>query len=119
MASRSLRRFDVQAKVSLIISILAGVCFVTLVVLFARNYSSELGAVIYRTGSLFAPLFLVGTAATMLFSTVGLVLGFNSAGQRRNDLQGRSWAGFFLGTAFLAGAIICFALFWLLRMPLK
>ena len=119
MASKSLRRFDVQAKVSLIISVLAGVGFVALVVLFARNYNSELGAIIYRSGSVFAPLFLVGTAATILLSTVGLVLGFNSAGQRRNDMQGRSWAGFFLGTAFLAGAIICFALFWLLKMPLK
>ena len=119
MASKSLRRYDVQAKVSLIVSILAVIGCVGLVMLLLRNYDSGLGAIVYGGGSLYAPIILVGTAGTMLLSAIGLVLGFNSAGQRRNETQGRSWAGFFLGTAGLAGAIVCLAMFWFLRLGLK
>lgn len=119
MASKSLRRYDVQAKVSLMVSILAGLGFVGMVILLFRNYNSELGAVIFGAEGVFAPIFMLSTGVTMLLSAIGLVLGFNSAGQRRNDLQGRSWVAFFLGTAVLAGAIICLAMFWFLQMKLR
>ena len=116
MASRSLRRYDVQARVSLIVSILAGLGLLVLLRLLLRNYDSDLGAVKFGKESLFSPLYFLATAATMLLSTVGLVLGFNSAGQRRNNMPRRSWAAFFLGAVSLAGSIICVAMFWLLQL---
>ena len=119
MALKSLRRFDVQAKVSLIISILGGLGAVGLIALLIRNYKPYLGAVEYKRDGMYATVFLLSTAATMLLSAIGLVMGFNSAGQRRNNMQGRSWAAFFLGAAVLAGAFICFAMFWVLRMPMN
>lgn len=118
MASKSLRRYDVQAKVSLLVTIAALIPFVGMVVVLAWKYDPDLGAVIYGRKGLVAPVFLLGTAATMLLSFVGTALGFNSAGQRRNDLQRLSWTSFFSGIAILAGAIICFAIFWFLKMPL-
>ncbi len=118
MASKSLRRPDVQAKFSLILSILAGVGFVGMVVLFGLRYDAEFRAVTYGDKSLYAPVFLLGAAGTMLLSAVGLILGFNSAGQRRNELQKLSWISFFLGTAVLAGAAICLAMFWLWKNPM-
>lgn len=119
MASKSLRRYDVQAKFSLIASLAAGLGCVGLVVLLMRRYDAGLGAIVYSSKSLYAPAFLAGGAGTMLLSAVGLVLGFNSAGERRNEMQGRSWAGFFLGTAFFAAAVICLAMFWFLKLGLK
>ena len=118
MASRSLRRYDVQAKVSLVTSVLGCIGVLGLIVLLARNYDSGLSVITYRTGTLYAPAFLLGTAVTMLLSAIGLVMGFSSAGQRRNTMQGRSWAAFFVSTAVLAGAIICFTMFWRLGMRL-
>lgn len=116
MASKSLRRFDVQAKVSLIVSILGGLGVVFLLVMLLRNFDSRLGAVIYGKNSIYGPVYLMACAITMLLSATGLVMGFNSAGQRRNDMQNRSWAAFFLGTAVLAIAIVCFAMFWFLKL---
>ncbi|MCK4659260.1 MAG: hypothetical protein KAV82_07025 [Phycisphaerae bacterium] len=118
MASKSLRRYDVQAKVSLIITILASFGLVVLITILGRNYNSELRAIMYGSESIYAPLVMLGTAGISLLSLIGLVLGFNSAGQRRNNMQTRSWVAFFLGTAVLAGAVICLAMFWILKMKL-
>lgn len=79
-----------------------------------RNYDAELKLIIFGN-SMFHVAVLLGVAGTMGLSAIGVLLGMNSAGQRRNEHQGRSWTGFFLGTAVLSLAIIIFAAFWLMR----
>ena len=119
MARASLRRFDVQAKVSLYISCIAVLCMVALAFLLLRNFEREMRVVVYGGGSLFAPVVLGVTALTLLLGAVGAAMGANSAGQRRNNLSKRSWAGFLLGCATVSATIILFAMFWFNRIAMR
>lgn len=109
---RSLRRYDVQAKVALLISVLSALSLAALGVILLRNYQPDLRAIQFGTRSLYGPIVFGTTAVTMLLSFTGVVMGFNSAGQRRNEMQARSWIAFFLGIAVLSGSIIAFFIFW-------
>ncbi|MCP4251186.1 MAG: hypothetical protein GY778_29470 [bacterium] len=111
----SIRRYDVQAKWSVWLSILAGLSCLGRVAMFARNWNWEIRQVIFRH-PLWMPLYLSSTGVTLVLSVFGVALGFNSAGQRRNELQRRSWVGFFMGSGVFTLAVILFAAFWLLRM---
>ncbi|MHC4234389.1 MAG: hypothetical protein ACYSUQ_04670 [Planctomycetota bacterium] len=114
MAKASLRRFDVQAKWSLWLSLMSVLPCLVMVALLVRNWESDINQIMFGN-PLFQPLYLALTASAMLLSTFGLALGFNSAGQRRNELQTRSWLGFFVGAGVLATAFVLFAAFWMLR----
>jgi hypothetical protein len=107
----------VQAKLSLAASLIAAIGLAGMIFLILRNYQAELGAIVFAKKSIYGMAFLGACAATMLLSVIGLALGISSAGQRRNEFQRRSWTGFFLGTAVLAGAIISFVMFWSLQLP--
>lgn len=119
MASVSLRRFDVQAKLSLATSLMAAVGLGALVYLIFRNYERELGAIVFKASGRFPMIFLLACAGTMLLSVVGMALGISSAGERRNEFQRRSWTGFFIGTAVLSGAIICLAGYHFLQLKFQ
>jgi hypothetical protein len=118
VARRSLRRYDTQAKWSLWISLLSVVTLIMLAGLEARNFNTQLKVITYGKQSPYQMAVLGCVAVTMLLSAVGLLLGINSAGQRRNDLQRRSWAGFFIGTGVLSLAIILFVAFWTMKLAL-
>ena len=47
---------------------------------------------------------------------VGFVLGWNSAGQRRNDKPMRSWVGFFVGGGVVTLDVVLMLAFYLLRL---
>ncbi|MFQ5491812.1 MAG: hypothetical protein ACE5GE_13920 [Phycisphaerae bacterium] len=117
MAKSSIRRFDVQAKWSLAFSVASGLCCLALMALLARNWRGDIQQILYRAEGKYQPVIVLVAGLTMLLSTVGLVFGFNSAGQRRNEKQMLSWLGFFGGTAVLALAVVLFAAFVLLRLP--
>ena len=118
MARGTLRRFDTQAKVSWIVSLAAAAGVVLLAFLAARNLDTELRVIRFSPDSMYQPLYLGICAVTMVLAVVGLVLGFNSAGQRRNELQARSWLGFFIGTGAFSLAIVLFWMFVRLRLAL-
>lgn len=118
MARGTLRRFDTQAKASWIVSLAAAAGVVLLVFLAGRNLDIELRVIRFSPDSMYQPLYLVICAVTMVLAVVGLVLGFNSAGQRRNEMQARSWLGFFVGTGSFSLAIVLFWAFWKLRLAL-
>ena len=118
MARSSLRRFDVQAKWSLVFSVLAALICLALAALLVRNWHSGLHQITFRN-----PLFkiiVVGIAGlSMLLAVFGTALGFNSAGQRRNEKQRLSWIGFFLGSGMFTLAVVLFAAFWLLKFQMR
>ena len=117
MAKGSLRRFDVQAKWAVWFSLLSIVPFLGALGVAFRNWKGELRLIVYGHPAIMVSI-LGGCGLAMLLSFFGVVLGFNSAGQRRNDRQRQSWAGFFLGAVMLALALILLAGFWLLRQPI-
>lgn len=118
MARRSLRRYDTQAKWSLWISLLSLVTVIVLAGLEVRNFNSQLKVIAFAKQSPYQMAVLGCVAITVLLSTAGLLLGISSAGQRRNELQRRSWAGFFIGTGVLSLALILFVAFWEMKLAL-
>ncbi len=115
MARASLRRYDVQAKVSLWFSCAAILGMAALLFLLFRNFHSDVQAIMYRRGSLYAPIVFCVTALTLLLAGTGAVMGANSAGQKRNQLTRRSWLAFFLGAGTAMITIISFYAFWVNR----
>ena len=118
MARGTFRRFDMQAKASWIVSLASVAGVVILAFLAWRNLDTDLRVIRYSATSMYQPLYLAICAVTMVLAAVGLVLGFNSAGQRRNELQTRSWLGFFVGTGAFSLAIVLFWTFYTLRLAL-
>ena len=119
MGLPSFRRYDVQAKYSLIISMMGAVPLAAAAYVGWTKYDPNLQAIQYGSKGLFKVGFLLCVAAAVALGLGGLGLGFNSAGQRRNKAQAASWMGFFLGSAVLSLSIIVFAAFALLGLEIK
>lgn len=112
----SLRRYDVQARWAVGTAVAALAPLGAAVWALLRRYDGQLGAISYGREGLFLPGFMATIGVAGLFAAVAVVLGFNSAGQRRNDRQGLSWAGFFIGATVLSLSLIALAAFMSLRM---
>ena len=113
------RKYDVQARYSLIISL------ASIVPLAAAGYSSltrydpALRAIQYGDTGFFKPAFLACIGTACLLAAIGASLGLNSAGQRRNTAQRKSWIGFFIGAAVLSASIVVFAAYAFLKLPIQ
>ena len=105
MALPRLRRYDVQARFALTLALAAFVPLLAAVYEGWSHYDTTLHAVVYGDEGVFKVGFLgcVGVAAA--FGLLGVALGYNSAGQRRNDRQLSSWMGFLIG-----GCVVSFSL---------
>ena len=118
MARPSLRRYDVQAKYSVIVSIAAVLPLLAAVFATLSRYQPQLRAIQYGQAGWFKLGFLMCIAAAIFLSVAGAGLGFNSAGQRRNHDQRKSWTGFFIGTGVLSITIIVLSAFWALKLEI-
>ena len=118
MARASLRRYDVQAVYALVFSLASVVPMLGGVYLFYRNFTFELAAIVYQQGSKFLPFYLGAAALAGLLSGIGFLLGWNSAGQRRNQRPTWSWAGFFVGGAVATVTVILLLAFVMLRQEI-
>ncbi|RJP42391.1 MAG: hypothetical protein C4547_00590 [Phycisphaerales bacterium] len=116
MSLRNLRRFDVQARYAAVLGLLAVLPAGGALYLVGRNFHPGPGGILYRN-----EMFVLGLAVciglAVLIGLTAAALGFNSAGQRRNDFQGRSWLGFFIGGASVTAAVVAGIAFAVLRMP--
>lgn len=111
------RRFDVQARYSLAISLASILPLAVAAYASFSRYDHGLRVIQFSKAGMFRPGFLACVALAGLLAVTGIVLGFNSAGQRRNDQERKSWAGFFIGMASCCLTIIVFAAFWFLKLP--
>ncbi len=118
MAKGSMRRFDTQAKYALYASVAGLFGLVGLAALVMRNYRKAEVAVVYSRDSMFAPVVFIATAVTLLLAATAAMMGFNSAGQKRNEKNKQSWIAFFVGTATASLAIIVFSVFWFYKLKI-
>ena len=110
MAKFSLRRYDTQARVSVIVSLASVVSLIAMVVMLIRNFVwSEL--VIFYGNPVYKMIVYGAAFATLVMSAFGFGFGFNSAGQRRNDKPRLSWIGFFIGAVAMCLTIVLLFLF--------
>jgi len=109
MAKFSLRRYDIQARVSLIVSLASLFALMGMAGVIFRRFSLEDWTINYGLPTKYAAY--ASTLATLALSITGFGFGLNSVGQRRNDKQQLSWIGFFVGAGVLTMALILFALF--------
>ncbi|MGB9624401.1 MAG: hypothetical protein ACPMAQ_06015 [Phycisphaerae bacterium] len=107
----SLRRYDVQARVSVVLSAAALVCVAGLAVLVFQHLVIREKVIPYNPKSLRMPLVYVSGLLALGLGIAGFGLGLNSAGQRRNDKPVHSWIGFFLGAGAITLSIILLFLF--------
>ncbi len=115
MGLDSFRRYDVQAGYAQVFAILSVFPLLAAAWLAHRNFHMDVMQIIYQSKLyLFA---LVGcTFLSAAMAALGCLLGFNSAGQRRNDKPARSWFGFFLGGGVLTLDVILLIAFLMLRL---
>lgn len=117
MAVGRLRRYDIQASYSCVLSVVSIVPFLGALGMAFRNYRHDLGQITYGDKGLFLPVFAGCLLLSMVPGALGFLLGWNSAGQRRNDKPRRSWTGFFVGGGILTLDLILLIAFWMLRLP--
>ena len=110
-----LRKYEVQARYALVLSIAAAAPLVASIALLLRNYQHDARQVIYRS-DLYSLAFVMSAGLAMLIGAAACVLGWNSAGQRRNDAPAHSWIGFFVGGAAVTLAAIVLLAFVMLRL---
>lgn len=106
MGLGNFRKFDVQACWSLALSCVGAVCAAGAVAMIMYRWDPQLQSIVYGHGTKYTPVFMAAIAVGIFASLFGLFLGWNSAGQKRNDRQQFSWIGFFLGTFALSVVIV-------------
>lgn len=116
MSKISLRRFDVQASVGLALS--AAALFLAGAATYAvwTRYNPEMRAIPYGSRSWLLPGMLACVSASLILAFAGTALGASSAGQRRNERQGRSWLAFLLGLLSVVMALLSGYAFWTLKV---
>lgn len=108
MAKFSLRRFETQAQVSLLLSLASLATFgatAALMFWFLRR-GLQAQEFIFYYGSRGRMAVLLAVLVTLMLAVSGFGFGLNSAGQRRNDKQQLSWIGFFIGAFVLTLTLV-------------
>ena len=116
MGLEHLRRYDVQASYACVLSTVSAVPLLGAAALAFRNYHHDLGQIIYGSKGFFLPAFGGCLLLSMVPAAIGMLLGWSSAGQRRNDKPMHSWIGFFVGGGILTFDLILLIAFWMLHL---
>ena len=115
MARFSLSRYETQARFGLLIALVALLCLLGQVGVTLNVHKGFEGLDreqwIIRYGHARKLGVYAATAVTIAAAVIAVGFGYNSAGQRRNDRPGMSWAAFFIGASVVCGAVIVFMIF--------
>ena len=108
----NLRRFDVQARVSVIASALSLLVAGMMIPMVFKHFHRESLMIYYSPKTSRELVIFITALVAIAFGVCGCGFGFNSAGQRRNDKQGLSWIGFFLGPGAITVTCLLLSVFW-------
>ena len=116
MTLGSLRRYDVQAKYAFALAMVSIVPSIAALWMSWRRFDADLGRIIYGSQGRFMLAFLGCVLLSTAAAGLGFVMGWSSAGQRRNDLSRRSWIAFFVGGSVLTLNVVLLIAFFMLRL---
>ncbi len=116
MALGNLRRYDVQAKYALVLAIVSIVPSLVALWISWRRFDADLGRIVYGSQGRFMLAFFGCVVIATAPAALGFVMGWNSAGQRRNDQSRRSWIAFFVGGSVLTLNVVLMIAFFMLRL---
>jgi hypothetical protein len=102
----------------MVLAIVSTLPFLVAAALAVRNYDAKLMQITYGQGGKFVPILITALLLSMAPSFVGFVLGWSSAGRRRNEQPTFSWIGFFVGGFIFTLNFILLIAFWKLRMAI-
>jgi len=112
----NLRRYDVQAKYAFALAMVSIVPCIAATWMGWRRFDANLGRIIYGSQGRFMLAFVGCVVLSMAPAALGFVMGWSSAGQRRNDLSRRSWIAFFVGGSVLTLNVVLLIAFFMLRL---
>lgn len=116
MGLGSLRRYDVQAKYAFALAMVSIVPCVAALWMSWRRFDADLGRIIYGAQGRFLLAFMGCVFLSTVPAALGFIMGWSSAGQRRNDQSGRSWIAFFVGGGVLTLNVVLLIAFYMLRL---
>lgn len=115
MKSPNFRSFTTQARLGMLLALLALATVAALAYCAMHGYNSSDNVVPYNASEGLGqhrPNLVLGlTALTLLISAFAGALGFNSLGQKRNEKQGLSWLSLAMATLCVPAALFFF-FFW-------
>lgn len=112
MAQFSLRKVDNQATTSAVLSFSSLFFVVGLAVLVLRHIDWGTLSIFYKSGTLRMPAIAACGLLALGLSVLGFGFGISSAGERRNQKNHLSWAGFFVGAVSICVTLILLATFF-------
>ena len=110
--------YEKQGKLGISLGVLALLAALAVGGLLARNYKPEIRQIVYGQGSNYILLIIGGLGVALLAAGAGFMLGFNSAGQKRNTQPRLSWTAFFLNAAVIALTLSLALVFYLMKFEL-
>jgi hypothetical protein len=113
--ARKKQSYEQQATISLALAVIGGLCALVGTAAILQNFQWENFWTLYNPRSLRQAAILGPLLLACACGAAGFLFGFNSAGQRLNKKNGRSWAGFFLNAVVLALAMSAGIFFWITR----
>ena len=116
MGFGSLRRYDVQAKYAFALAMVSIVPSIAALWMSWRRFDVDLGRIIYGAQGRFVLAFMGCVLLSTAPAALAFVMGWSSAGQRRNDQSGRSWIAFFVGGSVLTLNVVLLVAFYMLRL---
>jgi len=116
LALENLRRYDVQAKYAFALAMVSIVPSVAALWMGWRRFDADLGRIIYGSQGRFVLAFVGCVLLSMAPAALGFIMGWSSAGQRRNEQSSRSWIAFFVGGSVLTLNVVLLIAFYMLRL---
>lgn len=106
------RLYETQATAALVLAVLGLLSVFALSGVVFLHFNAEHMVIPYNPDAgmgQYRPYLVYGfSAVTFVLGVIAGILGFNSLGQKRNSLQGRSWLGMSLGALAIAAVPVLF-----------
>jgi hypothetical protein len=113
-----LKAYENQARLSIMLGVISAAAALAGAALVAQRFSFEHFWTSYNAKTIRLPMILATILVALVAGAAGVLLGLNSAGQRRNSKSKLSWTGFFLNAGMITLALCVFVFFWITKFDI-